>query len=43
MVVGCEAADPSQKAVRDEWRGSVYLLSFVLRLGPRPQDDSRHS
>lgn len=41
--MGCEAADASQKAVREMNGGAQLTSSFVLRLGPRPQDDSRHS
>lgn len=43
MVVECEAAGPSQKAVREMDGGAQLTFSFVLWLGPRPQDDSRHS
>lgn len=43
MVVGCEAAAPRQKTVREMNGGAQLTFSFVLRLGPRPQDNSRHN
>lgn len=43
MVVGCEETDPSQKTVSKMNGGAQLSFFFVLRLGLRPQDDSRHS